>query len=222
MELTALEMEQGTITSEPGAPPPPGMTLNSYGGYTPTAKIKPEHRLEDQTVRYLIARAEAVQRMLIDFKLQAFSDTEEFLQLLAEKYDAKRGSANGNVTLQSFDGLLQVQVSTGDFMSFGPELQVAKSLIDECLTAWTQDGNDNVRVIINDAFSVGKEGKIRIDQVLRLRSLAIDDPRWKRAMEAISNALRVERSRRYIRFHRRATHDARWEQVSLDMSRVAS
>jgi hypothetical protein len=201
---------------------PEGMTLNALGHYVPTHLIKPEHRLEDQLVALLTNRALDLQAQMAAFRTDAFSDIDALLDTLTEKYQARRSGAGGNTTLVSFDGLRRVQVATGDFLTFGPELQIAKSLIDECLTQWTEGGNDNVRAIVNDAFNVGKEGKIQVDAVLRLRRLDIKDPTWLRAMEAIGDAIRTTHSKRYVRFYERKTHDGEWRQISLDLSRVAS
>jgi hypothetical protein len=137
---------------------------------------------------------------------------------VAQTYGAKRGGAKGNVTLHSYDGNSKVTVAVGDTMTFGPELQAAKDLIDECLTEWVKGGNPNLRTLINDAFDVEKEGKLRTDRILGLRRLEIDDPRWKRAMDAIGDALRVQSSTRYLRFHRKRGQE--FEQVSLDVSRL--
>ena len=98
-----------------------------------------------------------------------------------------------------------MKVAIGDSLTFGPKLQVAKALIDECLVEWTEGGNDNVRALINDAFDVGKEGKLRVDRILSLQRLAIDEPRWKRVMEAISDSIRVESSKSYVRFYHRTS-----------------
>jgi hypothetical protein len=207
---------------EAPALPPPGMTLNALGHYVPTHLIKPEHRLEDQLVCLLVERARALQASMAAFRSDAFSDVDALLETLTEKYEAKRSGAGGNTTLISFDGLRRVQVATGDFLTFGPELQIAKNLIDECLARWTEGGNDNIRAIVNDAFNVGKEGKIQVDAVLRLRRLAITDPTWVRAMTAIGDAIRTTHSKRYVRFYERKTHDGEWKQISLDLSRVSS
>jgi len=201
---------------------PEGMTLNALGHYVPTHLIKPEHKLEDQLVCLLVDRARELQAVMAAFRSDAFSDVDALLETLTEKYEARRSGAGGNTTLLSFDGLRKVQVATGDFLTFGPELQIAKNLIDECLARWTEGGNDNIRAIVNDAFNVGKEGKIQVDAVLRLRRLAITDDTWVRAMTAISDAIRTTHSKRYVRFYQREKHDGEWRQISLDLSRVAA
>ena len=53
-----------------------------------------------------------------------------------------------------------------------------------------------------------------------LLRLDIDDPRWKQAMEAIRDAMRVTGSKEYVRFYRRASIAARWEPVTIDLART--
>ena len=182
---------------------PAGMIRNYYGGFTPLSMVKPEHLLAGDVVRGLVEKAQALSLALAAFREASFSEVDAFLHLLAEKYEAPRGGLKGNTTLETFDALMRVQVATGDFLTFGPELQSAKALVDECLVRWTEDSGAEIKSIVADAFDVGKEGKIKVDRVLALRRLAIDDPTWVRAMLAISDAVRVTHSKRYIRFYTR-------------------
>jgi hypothetical protein len=199
---------------------PNDLVLTRNGYWVSRSRLRPDVLLEDQTVALLCAKARAQRDALLAFRDGAFSDVDEFLAVLADKYGAKNRRGT-NTTLESICGLMRVEVSTGHFLTLGPELVAAKSLIDECLTEWTAGGNVNLQAIVNDAFDVGTEGKVRVDRILALRRVAIDDPKWKRAMEAISDAVKVTRSKRYVRFHERANLDAPWQQIALDVARVA-
>ena len=206
---------------EAGKAVPEGYMLDSAGRLVPVANVKAEHLLEDRLVRELDERARGVTAALEGLKATAFAEIEALLALLAEKHGAERGGPRGNLTLHSYDGSVRVQVAIGDLLTFGPELQVAKTLIDSCLRRWTQGGNANLEAIVTDAFDVGKEGRVRVDRILGLRRLSIEDDEWKRAMEAISEAIRVVQSRRYVRFYRRSAADQPYVQVPLDIARVA-
>ena len=199
---------------------PAGYMMRSDGSLVPESNVKAEHRLEDELVRNWLGRAKEVSAQLEDFRAKAFGDVDAFLELLAQQYGTTRGGVKGNFTLSSFDGTMQVQVSSGDFITFGPELQAAKSLIDTCISEWARGSNDNIQTIVNDAFAVGKEGKLQTDRILGLRRLHIEDPRWKRAMEAIGDAIRVVKSKRYVRFYERPNADTPMRQVPLDVARV--
>ncbi len=199
---------------------PEGYVRDAKGRLVPLSMVKPEEQLEDALVRGLISDAYELRDILSGYKAKALAEIGALQDLLTDKYGAKLGGEKGNLTLQTYDGMQQVKVAISDSLAFGPQLQAAKALIDECLTEWTAGGNDNVRALINDAFDVGKEGKLRVDRILSLRRLAIDDARWQRAMDAIGDAIRVESSKSYVRFYRRASLDQPFAAVSLDIAKL--
>lgn len=193
---------------------------DAEGRMVPVDKVRPEHKLEDQLVNDLLSLAKYHHNKLSDFKLKTFNDISALMDLLAEKYQVKRGGRKGNLTLTSFDGLRKLQVQNADYIQFGPELQIAKSLIDECLTDWSKDINDNLKIIIDRAFQVNKEGKLNTGEILSLRRLNITDEKWKRAMDAISDSMRVVYTRAYVRFYERQNVDSQWSAISLDIASV--
>ena len=199
---------------------PTGYLQDAAGRLVPLANVKPEHLVEDELVRRLDALARTQSEALAVLKATAFAEVDTLLAMLSEKYGAAPGGKGGNVTLSSYDGSLRIQSVIGHNLDFGPELQAAKALIDGCLDRWTQGGNPNIRAIVSDAFDVGQEGKLRVDRILGLRRLSIDDADWLRAMEAISNAVRVTQSKRYVRFYRRATPASAYEQIALDLAKA--
>lgn len=190
------------------------------GAHVPIAAIKPERLLQDALALELAEEAEHLSALLANFKAKAKGDVAALRQLLAEKYDAKLGGAKGNVTIRSFDGKIEVQVAVGESISFGPELQVAKDLIDECVHAWSEGASDNIKALVDHAFQVNKEGRIDTGRVLGLRKLAIDDERWVRAMDAIADSVEVTGSKTYVRVYRRDPVTEEKTPISLDLARV--
>lgn len=199
---------------------PEGFMEDAAGRLVPIANVKPEHKLEDELVRALHAEAEGMKVALAEFKQRAFGRVHAYMELLEQHYGAKRGGKKGNLTLTSYDGSLRVTLAVGEYIGFGPELQVAKQLVDDCLRAWSEGANANLRTIVTDAFQVDKEGKVNADRILSLRRLSIADETWQRAMQAISDAIRVTRSKEYIRFHARPQPNEDHVMVPLDIARV--
>ncbi|MBL7237667.1 MAG: DUF3164 family protein [Komagataeibacter hansenii] len=199
---------------------PDGYMQDSAGRLVPRDKVKPEHLMVDELVRELFGSAADLRKALNGFRLKAFEDIRTVLALIAEKYGTTYGGQKGNITLTSYDGLKKLTIAMGDSISFGPELQAAKSLIDSCLGRWSKGADENLRVIVTDAFEVGKEGKIRTDKILSLRRLNIDDAEWLRAMQAISDSIRIDATKAYIRFHERARPEDDFRQVPLDIARA--
>ena len=182
---------------------PEGYMRDQRGALVPEGKVRPEHKLEDELTRRLLEDARRISATLADFKAYAMGEAQAFRQVVAERYGAAKGGAKGNVTFRSFDGTLEMQVAVSDSLTFGPELQVAKELIDECVRRWSEGANDNLQALVNDAFQVNQAGRIDTGRVLGLRRLEIDDPEWQRAMGAISDAVRTVSSKTYLRFYER-------------------
>lgn len=173
----------------------------------------------DLFVKEQVKAAKIKRDELAEFKRRSFDECYAWLDLVAEKYGRTRGGAKGNVTFSSFDGSQQITIRVQETLSFGPELQIAKELIDECVTEWSEGANANLRAIINDAFQVDKEGQLNTGRILSLRRVKIQDERWNRAMEAISESLQVAMSKTYLNF-REKDKNGKLVNISLDIAAI--
>jgi hypothetical protein len=191
---------------------------DATGRAVPLSMIKPMDRLKDDTVRkimgYMIPLSEQVSR----FKAHTFDDLGDLEALMAQEYEARLGGRKGNITLTSFDGLYRIKVQVADLITFGPELQIAKSLVDECLNEWAAGARDELKAVVTRAFNTDKEGQINRAEIYMLLALPIEDARWKRAMQAIRDAMQVVGSKTYVRAERRATQDAAWEPITINLA----
>lgn len=194
---------------------------DTRGALVPVESVKPLDLLMDQLVRKIEGYAQPLSEQIARFKKHSFDDVDTFVALVAEQYDRKLGGKKGNTTFTSYDGTVKVQVAIADHVDFGPELQIAKALVDECLREWASDANANLRTIVERAFQVDKEGKINRAELLSLRRLNIEDERWKQAMQAVADAERIIGSKRYLRVYRRDTADGEWLPVTLDIAAAA-
>lgn len=164
----------------------------------------PAHDLEmDAFVRTNIAAALDLQKSMIEFKQRVFGDCHAFLALLDEKYNVKRGGAKGNVSFSTYDGEQQIIISMNNIVSFGPEIQSAKSLIDECIEDWSEGANEKLMAIINDAFVVDQQGKLNMSRIISLLRIDIKDDRWDDAKNAIKDALIINETKCYLNFKQR-------------------
>ena len=191
---------------------------DAKGALVPLQMVKATDLLMDELVRKVTGAASSLHDRLARFKIAAFNDVAEFQALLAQEYDTTIGGKRGNITLTSFDGCRKVQVQVADLFEFGPELQAAKSLIDECLGEWAADGRPELRALVNRVFSVDKEGQINRAELFMLLRVEIADDRWQRAMSAIRESMRVIGSKSYMRFYERDQPDGAWRAISLDIA----
>ncbi len=181
-------------------------------------KVMEIDKIRDGLVRDLVARAKDVQEGMAEFKQNALSEVNAFVDLSAKEYDAHIGGKKGNLTLLSYDGRLKAQVQIQENLVFDERLQVAKSLIDECLNKWVENSTSEIKTIINDAFAVNQEGKIDIKRILGLRKLDIKDELWQKAMAAISDSLTVAGRKSHFRLYERTGPEDAWQNISLDFA----
>jgi hypothetical protein len=194
---------------------------DAKGALVPTELVKPQHALEDETVRKIIGYARELSAQIARFRGHTMTDLGEFDALLDQEYGGRaRASIKGNRSYQTFDGCLKVQVQVSDFIDFGPELQTAKVLIDECLNEWTAESRAEIRAVVTRAFDTDKAGKINRSEIFTLLRLDIEDERWKRAQAAIRDAMRVVGSREYIRFYERDHPKAEWRPITIDLAKA--
>lgn len=193
---------------------------NAKGGFDAVELVKAQHKLEDETVRKIIGYADELSAQVGRFKQHTFNDLGAFEALLAQEYGVTKGGAKGNKTFMTYDGLMKVTVQVADRIDFGPELQLAKALIDECLNEWSADSTPEIRTVVTRAFNTEREGQINRAEVFMLLQLDIEDGRWQRAMAAIRDAIRVVGSKIYVRCYQRPRPDAEWQNITIDLAKA--
>jgi len=196
---------------------PEGYMEDAQNRLVPVDMVKDVDKARHELVLEVVGKAQAVREAMAKFFADAMGDIAAFAQLSAEQYGAKIGGDKGNLTLVSYDGRFKVQRQVSETLVFDERLQAAKGLIDECITEWTEGSRDEIRALINDAFQVDKEGRINTGRVLSLRRLKIEDERWRQAMQAVSDSLRVAGSKTYLRVYERR-EDGKYAPIALDMA----
>lgn len=199
---------------------PRGYWRDANGSLVPITKIKDIDKLRHQRVTELCEQAKKASAALTAFKLTAMQAFQEFVDESLAQYDVKLGGKKGNVTLVSFDGRFKVIRQMQETIVFDERLQAAKHLIDECVKAWSKGSNDNIKVLVNDAFQVDKQGGVNTGRVLGLRALKISDEKWQRAMQAIGDSMKVASTKPYIRFYERDDASGEYLPISLDVAGV--
>ena len=194
--------------------------MDAKGKLVPEEMIKAQDKIEDEVVRKIHVYALKLSEQIARFKGHCFEDMGDFEALLAAEYGTTLGGRKGNKTLMTIDGCMKVTVQVADLLDFGPTLHIAKELVDECLSDWSENARPEIRAVVNRAFNVEKEGNINRSELFMLLRLDIDDPRWQQAMQALRDAIRVLGSKEYVRFYRRSSPDAKWEAVTIDLAKV--
>lgn len=185
--------------------------LMAYGA------VKPQRLLEDEMVRKVMFFARDLSDQVRRFKGHTFEDLAAFQSLLEQQYKVPPSTGKGNCSYTTFDDSMRVEVKIADQITFGPELQAAKKLVDECLREWGADSHEMIRSLVNRIFSVEKEGQINRGDLFTLLAIEHSDERWQRAMEAIRDSIRVIGTKAYLRFRVRDDQGA-WSTVTIDLA----
>lgn len=216
-----LEQLDGRLAAEstwPDAQVPAGFAVNAKRHMIPAELVRDADRLENDVVRRIMAFGLDLANQIARFRAHVFDDLATFLDLLGEQYGRSKTAGKGGYSCTSYDGRLKVQVQVQDRITFGPELQVARELVNECLADWAQDSQPEARAIIQDAFSVDKRGSVNREAVFRMRRLQIDDERWRRAQQAVADSIRTEGAKAHVRLYMRSTPEAKWTLVPVNIA----
>lgn len=178
------------------------MMIDPQGRYVSVEAIKPVDLLRDETLRSFIGEVEEESMRLKELKAKVFKALEDFIALSASEYGVEPRAIKGNISFRTFNGEYLVKIISQDALEFDEQLQVAKELIDECLTDWCEGANAALSTVVKDAFKVDRKGRLDTRRILALRKLDIADERWGKAMDAIGNSISVYGRRRYVRFFR--------------------
>lgn len=195
-----------------------GYMQDANGNLVPIKLIKPIDLERDALVKSLIARADVARRPLVEFKTAAEDEIGDFIEHSAAQYGAALGGRKGNVSLMSFDGLKMVKRNYGEQVYFDERIQVAKAIIDELIHEWAKGSRKEIKALVDHAFQTDKQGKISRDRVLGLKKLNIDEPRWKQAMQAITDSLQVSGRKGYLTFYEREDIDSEWRRIAMDIA----
>lgn len=193
---------------------------DSRGNAVPIEMVTMVDRLRDRLVLKAVRKFEAEEKRLAKLKADTFREIETFLHKSGKQYGEEIGGVKGNVTLTSYDGRFKLLRAVADYIVFDERLQVAKSLIDQCIHEWSEGSRPEIRALVNDAFQVDKQGNVSTTRILGLRRLDIKDAKWKRAMDAIGDSITTLGTKSYVRVLRRVGDSDEFQPIRLDIAKL--
>ncbi len=197
-----------------------GRWIDASGQPVPPKYIDPVAKKRDALVEKLFRQALQAQERLRKFKELVNADIEKYLDWLAKHEGEESLNPGGNYKLTTFSGDKRVQVKINKVIDFDERLQLAKQKIDRCIERWSEGANDNLKVIIFDAFKVDSRGRLDARRILSLRNLQIKDAEWQAAMDLITEAVTIIGTRSYLLFLYRDNPRSEWQTVRLDLAGV--
>lgn len=190
---------------------------DARGNQIAIANIPEIELVKDDLVNKVVTEAFQIRDILAGFRNRTAGDVAAFVSLSAEKYDKKIGGEKGNVTLVSFDGKYQVRRCIDESISFDEKLQIAQEIILELMNEWSEGARSELVSMVNLAFKPNAAGKLDTRRVLALKQIESEDPRWHKAMEAVTDSIHVVNKAVYFRIYERQ-NDGSYKQIPLDLA----
>ncbi|WP_025129701.1 DUF3164 family protein [Pseudomonas sp. PH1b] len=199
---------------------PAGFVRNAIGHLVPVDQVREHDKLRDCVARDLGTEAEQLSAALARFKKKALADVADLVAVSSERYGVTLGGQKGNVSITTYDGEFKIERAYADKVVFTEEILAAKELINQCISAWSEGANSHLRVLVDRAFRANRQGQLMVKDVLSLLRVEIDDPDWKRAMQALKDSIQVNGTAVYIRVYKRQGNTDQYLPINLTLAGV--
>ncbi len=189
---------------------------DSNGNEIPLKYVSKYDKAKDKAVRRILARflkARAdLESVVADSisELQALADTKE------------KVGVKGNFSARSFDGLVQASIRQQYNVYLDERVVKARELMLGYVEGVLAKvgGNDAaaLRIIVAEAFKANAQGFLSTGKIMSLLRMEIDNADWRAAKRILQEAIKPQKGKRYLVCERRASTQAEFEAVRLDIS----
>lgn len=207
-------------TQQAPAAIPAGFVKNAVGHLVPEHQVREHDKLRDSVARDLSTLALHINKALTQFKAKALADIDDLIAISSARYGVTIGGKKGNASITTYDGQFKIERAMAERITFTEEILAAKELIDQCIRKWSEGANSHLRVLVDRAFRANRQGQIKTGDVLSLLRVEIDDPDWKRAMEALKDSIQVNGTAVYIRVYQRIGQTDQYQPINLNIAAV--
>jgi len=207
-------------TQQAPAAIPAGFVKNAVGHLVPEHQVREHDKLRDSVARDLSTLALHINKALTQFKAKALADIDDLIAISSARYGVTIGGKKGNASITTYDGQFKIERAMAERITFTEEILAAKELIDQCIRKWSEGANSHLRVLVDRAFRANRQGQIKTGDVLSLLRVEIDDPDWKRAMEALKDSIQVNGTAVYIRVYQRIGQTEQYQPINLNIAAV--
>jgi hypothetical protein len=134
---------------------------------------------------------------------------------------ADLGGEAGYIQFRSFDGAVTVSLENAKRTEFDERLTLAQQLIMEAVKDLSQSvSNADLVEIATRAFQPRRCGNLDMQRIRELKNYKVSHPKWKQAVNILSECERIVGRRRYVRVTVRADRDSRPRPITLDIARL--
>ncbi len=193
-----------------------GKWIDSAGNEIPAKYVDKVDKKRDRVVTKLCQQAEKISEKLREFKRKALNEIENYFNWIAEENGVEARTKKGNKWLYDFSRDYRIEIKMAEHIDFDERLQLAREIIANCIKRWSENSDDRIRLLVEDAFKVDKKGRIDKNRIIGLTRLQIKDKEWQKAMKLIKESIQVVGRKAYIKFWKNV--DGEWKSIPLDIA----
>lgn len=162
-------------------------------------------------------KAVKLSNALKEFKAELMQEGDNLFERTAEEKKVNlRSNAKGGYSLMTIDKKVKVQVSISESIRFNDNIDLAQVKIREYLDKVTEGSNEEVHLLIDQAFKTRK-GQLDTARVLGLLKLNISNPTWIEAMELIKQSIEQNNSKRYVQIFEK-DENGEYQSIKMDFA----
>lgn len=192
-----------------------------FGDHIPVRLVQPYDRKRDQIVRRIAKRYLDAQAALERVKNDTAKDLSDLEALaLADSGVRDFKAKGGNVTVSSYDGLVQVQCKNRVFSGLDERAKIAKQMLEEFVAELTEgQEKDDIVQIVNSLLDT-RSGEINRTAALRVIKLHLKSEKFRQAKEILQDSMFASMSKTYIYVETRDSREADPVQIHLDIAKL--
>lgn len=182
-----------------------GRMRNADDSLVLISRIRETDLLYDDLVLSIAVIWKVLSGKIQRFKQHTFEDVSTVLALLLEKHGLERGGREGNMQFFTFDRKFKLSIAIQKKIDFGPELQAAQAKLLAALEQMgdaDSEGVADMKTIVTGSFTL-VDGRLRVSEILRLRTHKIKNVLWNEGIRIIDDAIVVISRKKQIRLYER-------------------
>lgn len=192
--------------------------INHKGEEVPAAYVRSLDKKKDKVSKRYLKRAEELNKALISFKKEVLENCDGIYSEMLAEADIELTERKGNYTITSFDKSIKIEVNKHNRVEFNDNITLAQSKINEFLTEKTEGADQDLSILVNNAFQTTK-GQLDNKRILGLFQLEIKHPLWIEAIELIRKSMFTNSSKRYLTIWVKS-EEGEYKQIQLNFSSI--
>ena len=189
---------------------------DSNGNDIPLKYVNKYDKARDKAVRKILARFLKARAMLEEVVADSIAE----LNALAQTKESV--GAKGNFSARSFDGLIQASIRQQYNIFLDERVVKARELmlgyVEGVLAKVGGNDAQALRLIVAEAFKANAQGFLSTGKIMSLLRMEIDNAEWREAKRILQEAIRPQKGKRYLVCERRASTQAEFRPVRLDIA----